>query len=93
MPNQIISTLDRFKNPALWITILGIFFYLSIRVNNIDVIEKRLGKKIEIQNEILEIQNMHEIEFLKKIHVLELKSKNTEIELLKKIHVLELKTK
>ena len=68
MPNQIISTLDRFKNPALWITILGIFFYLSIRVNNIDVIEKRLGKKIEIQN-------MHEIEFLKKIHVLELKTK------------------
>jgi len=81
MPNQIISTLDRFKNPALWITILGIFFYLSIRVNNIDVIEKRLEKKIEIQNEMIEDYYQfklegkeHEINFLKELHRIELES-------------------
>lgn len=43
---------EKFKNPALWLTILASLFWVSIRLNNVDVLESRLNKKIEVQNEM-----------------------------------------
>ena len=58
------TLIDKFKNPALWLTILGMLVYVVIRLDKVDVIEKRLDKKIEIQNEHEQQLNEHEIHFL-----------------------------
>ena len=55
---------DRFKSPALWITILIGFVYVVIRLDKVDILEARLDKKIEIQNEHENQLIQHEIHFL-----------------------------
>ena len=81
------NIIDRFKNPALWLTILGVFVWITIRINSVDVntkdikiLEDRVQKKIEMLNDLnsdfyqykLEMKD-HEIQMIKEMHRLELK--------------------
>lgn len=70
--NNTNGWIDKFKNPAIWFAALSALFWISIRLNNVDVLEERLDKKIKIINE------QHE-----KIHTLELRIEvlETKIEL------------
>ena len=59
MVEKANSIIDRFKSPALWITLLASLFWISVRLNNVDVIGDRLDKKIAVQNEHQE--EIHEL--------------------------------
>ena len=66
------TLIDKFKNPVLWLTLIGAFFWISIRLNSIEVIEQRLDKKITLLNETIEDANQMEIQLLKQKHAHEI---------------------
>lgn len=75
------NILDKFKNPTLWIALIavmftagGFFSYLSVQLNNIDVIDQRLDKKIKVINELED----EVIELEKRIIILETKNEEQE---------------
>ena len=65
------ETWDKFKSPALWLAVAGVLVYCIIRLDKVDVLERRLEKKIEIieqlEDDIDELKHTlkdKEIEFL-----------------------------
>jgi len=92
MTDKINGMWDKFKNPVLWMTLIGSVFWVSIRLNNVDVIDDRLDKKIAIQNEMHTDQdnmkaafkdeiNSIKTGFVDEIHRLELRIKELECEI------------
>ena len=45
------TLVDRFKSPALWLAVAGVLVYCVIRLDKVDVLERRLQNKIEIIEE------------------------------------------
>ena len=76
---KVNSFLEKFKNPALWITMVAAIFWISIRLNNVDVIETRLDKKIKVLNEMHDSFDTLKLEMIEKIHDVEIKIKDEEI--------------
>jgi len=78
--------IERFKNPAIILSILGVFVWITLALNTVDVnkkeirvLEDRLQKKIEMLNTLNKNfyeykldQKDHEIDMMKEIHRLEL---------------------
>ena len=92
--DKVNGILDRFKQPALWITILCGIYFVSVRLNDVDVIKSRQEKKITIQNKIIEDMHAHEIHMYE--HMLQQKDeqlgwREEKAELVEKIHQNELK--
>lgn len=72
--------IDKFRNPTLWITMIIFLSFVSVKLNNIDVISERQDKKITIQNELIQ-----------EINDLKMEIKDLELRLMKEIHHTELK--
>jgi hypothetical protein len=92
--DKVNGILDRFKQPALWITVLCGIYFVSVRLNDVDVIKARQEKKIKIQNDIIEKMHNHEIHMYE--HMLQQKDeqiswKDEKAKLIEKIHQNELK--
>jgi len=81
MTERVNGILDKFKNPAIWIALIGSIFWISIRLNNVDIIESRLNKKIQLQNEMHDDQDDMKSEFKDEIHRLEIQIKDLEAEI------------
>jgi hypothetical protein len=85
MTDKPNTWVERLKNPALWLTVLGVMFYVTIRLDKVDVLEQRLDKYIERHNKLNEeneqlrhvIKDM-ELEFYKLHYEQELKINNNE---------------
>ena len=67
------SILSRFKDPMLWIVIIGFMMTVNSDMRDlehltarVDVNEDRQGKKITVLNEVIENQKDQEIEALKR---------------------------
>lgn len=85
MTNQQISFLERLRNPAFIVMLLGVWYTISVTYNNVGVIDQRQNKWIQRQNEMHIEFDEYKIEMIKEINRLELKitKLETEIEHLK----------
>lgn len=59
---EVNGIIEKFKNPALWLSLVVAFSYIAVQLNQVTVLDDRVTKKIAIINE------MHE-----KIHTLEMR--------------------
>ncbi|MCK5605294.1 hypothetical protein KAR91_25605 [Candidatus Pacearchaeota archaeon] len=85
MTNSQISFLERLRNPAFIVMLLGVWYTLSVTYNNVGIIDQRQNKWIQRQNDMHIEFDEFKIETLKEINRLELKitKLETEIEHLK----------
>ena len=72
--------MEKLKNPAFIIMLLGIWYGFSVTYNNVGVIGNRLDKKIAVQNEMHTEIDEFKMEMTERMHQIELSVKDEKIE-------------
>lgn len=67
------NLLKALRDIPIYLAVVGAFFWLSIRVHSIDVIDRRLEKKIKVQNEIIDELLLLKMDYELKIQEFEMR--------------------
>lgn len=81
MTEKVNQWVDKLKNPALILALFGTFYWVSIRLDKVDVIEQRLEKKITIIVELEGRMTDMEIEYLEERKNLEIEVEKLKVEI------------
>ncbi len=83
MTEKVNTWIEKFKNPAIWIAMISFFFWISVKLYKVDVIEDRQTKWIGRTNDLHEDIDAFKFETIERLHEVELSVKEEEIKRLK----------